>query len=145
MALPYLCACQSYFNPSLPPSPLAYPQLSWVSRCVSIWRRVCSLPLTLSGPFVYYICCTATDQVWRLCLLMLVPCWVSVVGIASRPTGGPLSLLINWYLGYFPRGWSGLGVKLAAHFHIVPKWRMRGAVRPLPIWPNYVKCLGLSV
>jgi hypothetical protein len=40
---------------------------------------------------------------------------------ASRPALGP-----------FPWGWSGRGVKLTTHLHLVPKPSMRGAISPLP-------------
>jgi hypothetical protein len=36
--------------------------------------------------------------------------------------------------GTFPGGRSGRGMKLATHLHPVPRLRMRGAIRPFPIW-----------
>jgi len=47
----------------------------------------------------------------------------------SRPDllWGPISLLSNSY-----RGWSGRGVNLTTHLHLVPRSRMHGAIPPLP-------------
>jgi hypothetical protein len=44
---------------------------------------------------------------------------------------GPPSLLSNGYQELFPWGWSGRGVKLTTHFHLVPRSRIRGAIPPL--------------
>jgi hypothetical protein len=45
---------------------------------------------------------------------------------------GPPSLLSDGYPGLFPRGLSGLGVKLTNHFQLVPRSRKRGPIHPLP-------------
>ena len=52
----------------------------------------------------------------------------------ERPDGlwGRTSFLFNGYRGFSPRGVSGRDVKLTAHFHLVPRLRMRGATPPLP-------------
>jgi len=39
-----------------------------------------------------------------------------------------LLVTIDYYLHYF----SGRGMKLTTHLHLVPRWKMRGAVLPLP-------------
>jgi hypothetical protein len=36
--------------------------------------------------------------------------------------------------GFFPRRYSGQGVKVTTHFHLVPKLRMSGVVLVLPIY-----------
>jgi hypothetical protein len=48
---------------------------------------------------------------------------------ASRPALGPA---IQWVPGLIPWGWSGRGMTLTTHLHLVPKSRMRGAIPPLP-------------
>jgi len=45
---------------------------------------------------------------------------------------GPYSFLSKGYQGLFPWGYSRRGVKLTTHLHLVPRSRMRGAIRPLP-------------
>jgi hypothetical protein len=47
-------------------------------------------------------------------------------------------VLTRGYWGLFPRGYSGRGVKLATHRHIVPRIRIRGITlpRPPPPLPN---------
>jgi hypothetical protein len=36
----------------------------------------------------------------------------------------------NGYWGLFPRRWSGRGVKVTTHLHLVPRLRMQGAIPP---------------
>jgi hypothetical protein len=48
----------------------------------------------------------------------------------DRFWGSP-SLLSNGYRGLFSRGYSGRGVKLTTHLHLVPRSRMV-AIHPLP-------------
>jgi hypothetical protein len=45
---------------------------------------------------------------------------------------GPPIFLSNGYRRIFPHRYSGQGVKLTTHLHLVPRSRMRGAIRPLP-------------
>jgi hypothetical protein len=45
---------------------------------------------------------------------------------------GPPNLLSNGYQGRLPCWWSGRGVKLITHLHLVSRSRMRGAIPPLP-------------
>jgi hypothetical protein len=44
-------------------------------------------------------------------------------GTPSRPErlSGPPGLLSNGYQGLFPCGWSGRGLKLTTHLHLVPR------------------------
>jgi hypothetical protein len=49
----------------------------------------------------------------------------------SIKTGSNFPLLLSGYLGSFPLGQSGLGVKLANLLHLIPRLRMSGAVPPL--------------
>jgi hypothetical protein len=51
--------------------------------------------------------------------------------MALRPTQPP----IQWVPGFFSWGWSGWGVKLTTHLHLVPRSRMRGFI---PLLPQYV-------
>jgi hypothetical protein len=44
---------------------------------------------------------------------------------------GPPNLLWNGYKGLFPRGFSGRGVKLTTHLHLVPRLRLHGVIPPL--------------
>jgi hypothetical protein len=53
---------------------------------------------------------------------------------------GPPSLLPNGYRGLFPWEYSGRGVKLTTHLHLVPRSRMRGAIRPLPQYAFMACC-----
>jgi hypothetical protein len=51
----------------------------------------------------------------------------------------PPSLLYNgYYQGLW--GWSGRGVKLTTHLHLVPRSRMRGAIPPLPQYAFMAWC-----
>jgi hypothetical protein len=50
---------------------------------------------------------------------------------------GPLSLISNGYRGLFPRGWTGRGVKLTTHLHLVPRSRKCGPIHPLPHTPSW--------
>jgi len=43
--------------------------------------------------------------------------------IASRPTLGPPSLLLNEHRGLFPCGLSSRGVKLTTHLHLMPRFK----------------------
>jgi hypothetical protein len=43
--------------------------------------------------------------------------------------------------GLFPQAQSGRGVNLTAHFHLIPRLRMRGAVPSLPSYAFVVLCL----
>jgi hypothetical protein len=54
---------------------------------------------------------------------------------------GPPSLLSNGYQELFPWGYSGRGVKMITHLHLVPKSRMRGAINPLPQYAFMAWCL----
>jgi hypothetical protein len=45
---------------------------------------------------------------------------------------GPTTFLFSGQGGLFPGGLRGRNVKLTAHFHLVPRLRMRGAILPLP-------------
>jgi len=48
-------------------------------------------------------------------------------GHRTRPLWGPRTLLCIAY-----RGYSGRGVKLTTHFHLVSRLRMRRATPPFP-------------
>jgi hypothetical protein len=50
---------------------------------------------------------------------------------------GPQSLLSNGYRGLFPRVYSGRGVKVTTHLHLVPRSRKRGSIHPLPHTPSW--------
>jgi hypothetical protein len=45
-------------------------------------------------------------------------------------TGAPLSLMFNGHRGLFPHVWSGQGMQLATHLHLVPTLRMGGTIPP---------------
>jgi hypothetical protein len=55
-----------------------------------------------------------------------------VLSSASRLALGPIRPPIQWVLGALSLGWSGQGVKLITHFHLVPRSRRSGAIPPLP-------------
>jgi hypothetical protein len=65
------------------------------------------------------------------------------VGFLSSPRlpgrfWGPPSLLSNRYRAFYPRRWSGRGVKLTTH-ELVPRSRILGSIHPLPTtssWRN---------
>jgi hypothetical protein len=52
---------------------------------------------------------------------------------SRRPFRDTPSLLFEGYLGTYPY-WSGRGVKLTTHLHLVPSLRMSGAISPLPVY-----------
>jgi hypothetical protein len=47
---------------------------------------------------------------------------------------------IQWEPGALSLGYSGWGVKLTTHFHLVPRSRMRGAIPALPQYVFMVWC-----
>jgi hypothetical protein len=51
---------------------------------------------------------------------------------ASRPALGRAQPPIQWLPGALPQWWSGWGVKLTTHLHVVPRLRMCGYILPLP-------------
>jgi hypothetical protein len=57
---------------------------------------------------------------------------------------GPPSFLSSGYQRLFRRGYSGRGVKLTTHLHLVPRLRMRRAIHPHPQYVFIVWCLVLS-
>jgi len=50
----------------------------------------------------------------------------------SRPALGPIQRVP----GLLPRRWSGRGVKLTTHLHLIRKLRILGAISPLPHTPS---------
>jgi hypothetical protein len=48
---------------------------------------------------------------------------------------GPPSFLLNGYRGLLLWGWSGWGINLTAHCHLVPTPGMHKAIPPLPHMP----------
>jgi hypothetical protein len=45
---------------------------------------------------------------------------------------GPPNLLSNGYRGFFPKGWSGRGMKLTTHLQLVPRSRKCVSIHPPP-------------
>jgi len=50
---------------------------------------------------------------------------------------GPTILLFNVHQVLFPRGWSGQGVELTLHLHIVQRFKIDEALPPLPSMPSW--------
>jgi hypothetical protein len=48
---------------------------------------------------------------------------------------------IQWVPGALSLGYSGRGMKLTTHIHLVPRSRMRGAIPPLPQYAFMAWCL----
>jgi hypothetical protein len=48
----------------------------------------------------------------------------SILHSVQNNAGATPSLLFNEYLGLFPKGLSGWGVKLTTHLHLIPMSRM---------------------
>jgi hypothetical protein len=48
-----------------------------------------------------------------------------------KVTLGPTQPPIHWVLDALPLGWSGQGMKLTTHLHLVPRLRMCEAIPPL--------------
>jgi hypothetical protein len=66
----------------------------------------------------------------RLCLG-----FYGIVPPSNRPDRrwGPHSILFSWYRGSF-LGYSGRGVRLITHSHLVPRLRMSRAIPLLPLY-----------
>jgi hypothetical protein len=54
---------------------------------------------------------------------------------------GPTQTLIHWVRGFFPWAWSGRGVKLTIHLHLVPRLWMSGAIRQHPQYVFMAWCV----
>jgi hypothetical protein len=64
---------------------------------------------------------------------------IFLLSTSSRPALGSPRLLSNEYRGFFPRGYSGRGVKLTTHLQLVPRPRICGSIHSLPYtssWRN---------
>jgi hypothetical protein len=56
-------------------------------------------------------------------------------GSGAHPASYPMGTR-----GLFPWGYSGRGVKMATHLHLVPRSRMRGYIPPLPQYAFMAWC-----
>jgi hypothetical protein len=60
----------------------------------------------------------------------------------SKPALMSTQLLTQWVLRYTSdKRYSGRGVKLTTHFHLVPRSRMRGDIPPVPQYVFLAWCL----
>lgn len=157
MALSYLCVCLFYCNPSTD-VPSTFLGFCPVSLCALPYLRVRVLSLTPSGPPVCHIAvpysywwdmkltpaCLSPATFWYLVALSgsrdsdQTICQRKVISSSSDRLWSSPNLIFNWCRGHFPWGWSGRGVKLAFHLHVLPRLRMLGSIPPFSIWRNGV-------
>jgi len=118
---------------------LSFPFL-WILLMAKVKSSVWFSP-TVSYKMVSYsetLNSTSYSVIWSSCSsdvtgTLLVPLWGLLLALAvSRPALGPTQPPIQWVPGILSRGYSGRGVKLTTHLHLVLRLRMRGAIPPLP-------------
>ena len=155
MALSYLCASLSDWNPStdIPStfwggfSPCLYMPCHIPVTCPipdTVGSRVChiSMPYSYRWDMKVMLACQSPATFWYLATLswsrdsdqtMGKP---KAISYSSDRPWSPPSLIFDWCGGQFPWGWSGRGVKLASHLHLVPRLRMRGCIPSFSMWRN---------
>jgi len=141
--------------------PVHWPTLNFlgvslrVCICLAISPCTCPIPDTVGSrichiamPYSYQwdmkviLACQSPATFWYLAALSgsrdsdLTMGKRKVISYSSDRLSSPPSLIFNWCRGQFPWGWSGRGVKLASHLHLMPRLRMRGCISSFSMWRN---------